>query len=144
MPENAVSPFNIVEAALTVKVGASAALGFTQHVSNVVCAPTTATSTWKGMSQAAVFQFISRAVWGLTMGLAQDWSSTGLSRFLFENEGKDAVFTFAPVAGGQGFSVTATITPGAFGGAVDSVGEASVVLPVKGRPTLVAAVTPVA
>lgn len=144
MPENAVNPFNIVEAALTVKIGTATALGFTRHVSNVLAAPATSTSTWKGMSQAAVFQFISRAVWSLSMGFAQDWTADGLSRFLFDNEGKDATFTFAPVAGGQGFSVVATITPGAFGGTVDAVGEATATLPVKGRPTLVAAVSPVA
>ena len=144
MPENPVSPFNIVEAALTAKIGTASAVGFTQHVSNVLATPTTTSSTWKGMSKAAIFRFISAAVWDLQMGFAQDWSTTGLSRFLYDNEGKECVFSFAPVAGGAGFSVTVTITPGAYGGAVDATGEATVTMPVKGRPTLLTAVSPVA
>jgi hypothetical protein len=144
MPENAVSPFNITDAVLTIKRGTAAAVGFSQHVSNVVCTPTSSTTVWKGMTPAAVFQFAGRSTWAVAMTFAQDWSTTGLSRFLFDNEGDTVTLTFAPVTGGAGFAVSVIVVPGAYGGAVDAVGEATTTLPVKGRPTLVTAVTPVA
>jgi len=138
MPENKVNPFNITDAQLTIDLdGADPAEGFSEHVSSVIATPTSSTSTWKGMKPSAVFQFVGSSVWGLALAFAQDWSATGLSRFLFEHEGEDAVFTFAPETGGQGFSVVATIVPGAYGGAVDATGEATSAMPVKGRPTLI-------
>lgn len=141
MPENKVNPFNITDAQLTIDLdGAAPSEAFSEHVSSVICTPTSATSTWKGMKPAAVFQFVGSSVWGLALAFAQDWSETGLSRFLFDHEGEDAVFTFAPETGGAGFAVVATIVPGAYGGAVDATGEATSTMPVKGRPVLVDAV----
>jgi hypothetical protein len=143
MPENAVSPFNITDAVLKIKRGAAAEVGFSQHVSNVVCTPTSSTTTWKGMKPEAVFQFAGRALWSVALTFAQDWSDKGLSKFLFDAEGDTVTLTFAPVTGGAGFAVSVIVVPGAYGGAVDSVGEATATLPVKGRPTLVTAVAAV-
>ena len=49
--------------------------------------------------------------------------------------------TFQPVNGsGPSFTVSVIITPGAIGGAVNSVATGSVTLPCTGKPVLVPAV----
>jgi hypothetical protein len=102
--------------------------------------PAASTSTWQGLTPTASFTFSTTATWTVTLTYAQDWSSaTSLSRYLFDNEGKEVVVKFAPVKGATTaptFTATVIVTPGAVGGSVNATAEATVTLALKGKPVL--------
>lgn len=113
------------------------------HVSRVEFTPSAQTVTWKGLTPTSVFTKVSRATWTCTLEYAQDWETTNsLSQYLHENEGSEVAAEFVPEDGGATWEATLLITPGAIGGAVDSVATASVTLGVSGKPTLEPAEVP--
>lgn len=75
----------------------------------------------------------------------QDWSATGLSRWLWTNRGQLADFVVlaypgpTPTTGAPGFQGQITVAAGAYGGEVDSWISADLSLPVVGEPTLLTA-----
>lgn len=115
---------------------------FAKHVSNVTFTPSASTVTWQGLSPDATFTDVATATWTCALTYAQDWTATtSLSSYLFENEGETVAATFKPKNGeGPSFTANLILTPGAIGGAVNSIAEATVTLGVNGRPTLVPAV----
>lgn len=116
---------------------------FQAEVSKVELTPSSSTSTWKGLTPAAVYTNTSAATWTAALTFAQDWDDpNSLSRFLFEHEGETFAAVFAPKAGGQAFTVNIVVTPGAIGGQVDAFSEGTVTLGVAGRPVYVTPVTP--
>jgi hypothetical protein len=132
MADISVSPFVLKDVTLLI-----AADNYEAHVSSVELVPSASTVTWKGLTPSSVFTDVSTATWVCNLSFAQDWATTdSLSRYLFENEGEAVACEFVPVAGGAGFSATIVITPGAIGGAVDSVAVATVSLGVQGRPAV--------
>ena len=68
---------------------------------------------------------------------AQDWSTDGLSTFLFENDGQVVDFSLTPTAAG---SPTATgqcyVSPGDFSGASGEIATLTVDLGIVGKPTI--------
>ena len=106
----------------------------------VTFTPSASTSTWQGLTPAASFTFSTTATWTVVLTYAQDWSTTNsLSRYLFDNEGKEVVVKFAPIKGATTaptFTATVIITPGAVGGSVNATAEATVTLPLKSKPVL--------
>lgn len=111
--------------------------GYKAHVSQVTFTPTSSVVTWQGLTPTAAFSFGTNATWTCDLEYAQDWSTANsLSRYLFENEGEEIAVTFEPVAGDPGIAATLIVTPGAIGGAVNTVAVATVSLGVKGKPTL--------
>lgn len=128
----AVNPFILSDTTFTVEAD-----NYEAHVSGVTFTPSSSVTTWKGLTPDAVFSFGTNATWTCDLEFAQDWSTAGaLSRYLFEHEGEEIDVVFAPVSGGPTISATLIVTPGAIGGAVDSVATATVSLGVKGKPTL--------
>lgn len=114
---------------------------FAAHVSQVEFTPTASAINWKGLTPSAVFSDVTTATWVCTLAFAQDWSATGLSTYLYNNEGKTVEVAFRPKNGvGPSFTADVIITPGAIGGTVDTVAIGTVSLGVKGRPELVPAV----
>lgn len=123
---------------LIMQIGAD---NFEKAISNATFTPTAATVTWQGGTPDASFTDTGRATWVCALTFAQDWDSVGsLSAYLFNNEGAIVPATFRPRNGrGASFSATLVITPGAIGGAVNVVSEATVSLGVQGKPVLIPA-----
>ena len=131
MPEIAVDPFLMQDAILNFALDDYAAA-----VSSATLTPTAANVTWKGLKPAAVFTFAAAATWTLDLEYAQDWeTANSLAQYLYLHEGETIAATLTPQDGlGQAWAVNVIITPGAVGGAVDTVAVGSVSLGVKGRP----------
>lgn len=111
---------------------------YRQHLDTVQFVPSASTTTWTGLG-LNTFTDVSTATWTVTLSGAQDWSATGLSRFLFEHEGEEVDFTFRLSADDTvAFSSKVRITPGAVGGQVNSVAPFSVTLGCD-KPTLATA-----
>jgi hypothetical protein len=132
-----VQPIYLKDVLLTV-----ASDNYEKHVSSVALTPSTSTATWKGLSPEAVYNNIGVATWVADLTFAQDWDTAdSLSAYLFENEGEEVTLTFQPVSGVSGtWTATVIVAPGAVGGAVDSFAEATVSLPIQGRPSYSAGV----
>ena len=123
------------DATINIKIGAAVADDFAPAVSNILITPTTSAATFQGVGIDASFTDQSTATWAVQLTYAQDWDSTkSLSRYLLDNEGKQAVFEFRPRDKSAGFSVTATITPGAIGGAVNGFPTSTSNMGVIGKP----------
>lgn len=132
MAEITVNPFVMRDVLFNV-----AADGYKAHVSSVTFTPSSTVVTWQGLTPAAAFSFGANATWTCDLEFAQDWSTaSSLSRYLFENEGAEVEVVFEPVAGGPSITATLIVTPGAVGGAVNSVAVATVSLGVQGKPVL--------
>lgn len=132
MAQIAVNPFLLTDCLFQVEAD-----NYEAHVSKVEFAPSSSTSTWKGLTPAAVFTFAGASTWVCNIEFAQDWDTAGsLSRYLFENEGGSIAVTFEPKKGGSAITATIVVVPGSIGGAVDGVATSSVALGVKGRPAL--------
>lgn len=131
MAQIAVQPIYLKDVVLSV-----AGSDFEKHVSSVVFTPTVSTATWKGLEPTAVYSNIGSSTWTVDLSYAQDWETSGsLSAYLFANEGAEVSLTFTPVSGGGVWDADVIIAPGQVGGAVDSFAEATVSLPVQGKPS---------
>lgn len=124
---------------VTLLIGAD---NYEASVSQVVFTPSSNIVRWKGMTPTSVFSFNTTAEWTVTLTYAQDWTTANsLSQYLATNEGKAIATKFKPKkpATGTAPTVNATIliSPGAIGGQIDSVAEATVTLGVSGKPTVV-------
>jgi len=75
--------------------------------------------------------------WTLNLEGAQDWSTDGISTFLFEQDGTLVDFELVPSAALQ---PTATgkvwVSPGSFGGVAGEISTFSVSLGLDGKPTI--------
>ena len=112
---------------------------YREHVSSVTFTPTTRTIQWTGLG-TNTYTAASKATWTVELAYAQDWTTTNsLSSYLLEHEGEKVEITFAPADGGDQFTATVYIVPGAIGGAVNTVGVGTVTLPVVGAPERVPA-----
>lgn len=107
------------------------------HVAEVTLTPSATVVTRRGASPGAKWVGVTQATWVLGLDVTQDWTTAdSLSYFLLENEGQTKEFKFSPLEDiGPTFTVTASITPGTIGGALDTVGASPVSLPVHGKPT---------
>ncbi len=130
----AFQPIILTDVVLTVEAD-----NYEAEVSRVEFVPTASIVTWKGLTPSSQHNFPTAASWVLNLDYAQDWASTdSLSRYLFDNEGELKAVTFKPKKPASGtaptWSADVYVTPGAIGGAVDTVAVASVSLGVSGRP----------
>lgn len=108
------------------------------HASAVTFTPAASTITWTGLGQNTITD-VSTATWTLALTYLQDWSTTGLSTFLYNSESETVPVTFIPKDGGPSFTANVLITPGSIGGAVNAFAESTVTLGVTGKPVLVPA-----
>jgi hypothetical protein len=113
---------------------------YEKHVSQVEFQPQGGITSWKGLTPDSTFTAAQTPTWQLVLALAQDWKTTNsLSRYLFDNQGKQVTATFTPLTGGPTITATIIITAGNIGGSVDAVATSSVTLGVVGKPTIGAA-----
>lgn len=131
MAEIAVQPIVLKDMVLSLGTDDYAAA-----VSSATLTPAGGTTTWKGLKQEASFTFPQSSTWTLDLEYAQDWAdATSLSRYLFDNAGETVAAILEPASGvGTRWTFDVIIVEGAVGGAVDTVGTASVSLGVSGRP----------
>jgi hypothetical protein len=137
MAEITVQPIMMGNAKLTLGTD-----DYEAHVSSAMFTPGNNTPVvFKGLSQESVHTFAQKATWTLDLEYAQDHeTANSLALYLLENEGETVTALFEPVDGGAGYSADVIITPGAIGGAVDTVATGSVSLGVSGRPVRIPAV----
>lgn len=86
---------------------------------------------------------VGKETYALVLSGAQDYTSTGLARFLWENKGKQADVVInahgaTAVAGDDTPAVEGTVTlvPVTYGGEVETFAEFEVTLPFTAEPTL--------
>lgn len=88
--------------------------------------------------------------YALHLVAAQDWDvTTGLARFLFDNDGKDAVFAIqahgaltTPSTSKPAMTGTVRLVAGTYGGEVGTYAELDVSMPCATKPTLAIAAIP--
>ena len=93
---------------------------------------------------------IGPSSYALHLVAAQDWDTAGgLARFLWDNEGEDAVFVVqahgqdvTPSAAEPAATGTVRLVAGSYGGEVGTYAELDVTLPCAVKPTLAEAVIP--
>ena len=110
-----------------IKIGATAANDYAGSCRSIRVEPTGATATFYGMKPTAVWE--ENGGWNITFEFADDYeSATSLWNYLFTNDGQPATITFAPKAGGQKFTVTATLKSAGIGGTTREVATSQVQL----------------
>jgi hypothetical protein len=97
------------------------------------------------------FSEIGRTTYALHVVAVQDWSDTGLARFLWDNEGAAADFqyqahgaTVDPSAAAPGMAGTVTLVAPNYGGEAETYAELDVTMPCKSKPTIAVAAFPAA
>jgi len=108
--------------------------------------------TYQTLCAEGSFSEIGRSSYALHVVAAQDWSSTGLARFLWENE--LALATFAYQAHGDATVVPSDTVPGMtgtirlvapnYGGEAETYAELDVTMPCTAKPTIAVAAFPAA
>jgi hypothetical protein len=77
--------------------------------------------------------------WVLNLTFAQDWTTAGVSMFLFENFGQEVPFTLDLVGAGTPMATGSVFVQAAsMGGTAGQPLASTVALPVVGRPTITA------
>lgn len=135
------NPFAMTDAVLEIGLGHGAVAfdDYTEAVSQAELTPATTTGTWTGIG-GNTLTFQTPATWTATVGLVQDNDETGLSDFLFDNEGAEATLRLRPKAGGRGWEVDVTLSPTAIGGTFGNTPAAgTATFAVQGKPRKVAA-----
>jgi hypothetical protein len=95
---------------------------------------------------------IGATTYALHIVAAQDWSTTGLARFLWENDGAEAEFQYQahgsdvlpPTAAMPGMAGLCRLVAGAYGGEAEAYAELDVTMPCTSKPTLAVAAFPAA
>lgn len=81
----------------------------------------------------------------LNLDYAQDWHESGISTFLYENDGELVDFEIKPTAGTTPTAAgKCYVVPGDFGGTAGEIMVASVALGIDGKPTITPVTDPVA
>lgn len=139
MAEQPVNPTILKD--MVLMVGAD---DFAAAVSSATITPTTSVVTWKGLKPDATFSFSTAPTYVLDLEYAQDEVDTSLSTYLWNHQGETIEGVVLEPASGVGarYTFNLMIAHGAVGGAVDTVGVASVSLGINGRPVRSAITTP--
>lgn len=93
---------------------------------------------WKGGTPTAKVVHRTLSDWTCEMRVAQDFSATGLAKYLLDNEGETVAAAFTLVAGGPTWYADLVLAAPEIGGAVDSYGEATITHSVVEKPTTTA------
>jgi len=73
--------------------------------------------------------------WTVTLGMVQDLSTAGFTRYCLANDGESVAATFVPETGGPSVTCTLVVSAAPFGGdAGDQAVTASVTFDVSGTP----------
>ena len=96
------------------------------------------------------FKSVGATTFDLHLVAAQDWSTTGLARFLWDNDGATAEVQYQahgstvipPTAAAPGVAGTVRLIAPNYGGERDTYAELDVTLPFTAKPTLTTAAFP--
>lgn len=118
--------------------GITPQVDYTNQLDTASFTPDQSTQTKRTLVPDGTLQDVDSSVWTLTLAGIQDYvAARGLTRFLFDNEGKKADVTVEPINGGVGMTAQVTLKSVPFGGESGSWAEFSVELPVDGKPAIV-------
>lgn len=119
---------------MVLKIGAD---DFAAAVSSAIITPAGGLVTWKGLKPTSVHSFPIAPTFTLDLEYAQDWAgTTSLSRYLWDHQGeKIEDVVLEPESGvGTRWTFDMLVATGAVGGAVDTVGTATVSAGISGIP----------
>lgn len=129
---------------LTLKVGAGVAAEFNGDCSNAAIEVTPGDEVQYPTLDGEVASNVGPASYALAITAGQDWSATGLARFLWDNDGATADFVYnahgkdaVPTAGTPAVQGQCRLVAGSYGGEVGTFAEIEVSLPCLARPELV-------
>lgn len=99
---------------------------------------------------AGSYKSVGATTFDLHLVAVQDWSTTGLARFLFENDGAQAEFQYQahgstvipPTPAAPGMAGVVRLIAPTYGGTRDEYAELDVTLPCSSKPTLTTAAFP--
>lgn len=119
------------------------------HLAEVISEPGD-TVEYQTLCPTGSFSAAGKTTYQLHIVAAQDWSSTGLARFLWENDGARAEFQYQahgvaaipPTAALPGMAGIVTLVAPTYGGEADSYAELDVTMPCESKPTLSVAAFP--
>jgi hypothetical protein len=108
--------------------------------------------TYQTLCADGSFSESGRSTYALHVVAVQDWSATGLARFLWDNEGAAATFayqahgdeTVVPSDSAPGMTGTVTLVAPNYGGEAETYAELDVTMPCATKPTLAVAAFPAA
>jgi hypothetical protein len=130
---------------LTLKVGAGTAGEYQcfARVAKLQVTPGEVVTT-QTLCSDGTFSQVGKATYALVLEGIQDWTATGLSTYLWTNEGADAEFVLnaygetvsVPTADTPAMTGTVVLAAGDYGGEVDAFGEFALELACTVRPTL--------
>jgi hypothetical protein len=145
------TPLFMRDVSLTLKLTAGTRLQFNcdVHTAEVVTEPGD-TVDYQTLCPTGSFSSQGKATYLLHLVAAQDWSTTGLARFLWDNDGALAEFQYQahgaavipPTAAAPGMSGFVRLVAPSYGGEADSYAELDVELPCSSRPTIVTSAFP--
>jgi len=100
---------------------------YTQHIASYEFTPNTPTTTFTDIS-GTVHKFAAdEADWTLNLSLGQDFSATGLAKYMLDHAGDDVEVTI--VDGPATWTATVTCLPPNIGGAGASINQSRLALP---------------
>lgn len=109
-----------------------------RHVASCAFVPSGGSELrWKGGTPDAKVAYRTLSDWTCQMRVAQDYSATGLAKYLLDNEGEEVQAEFTLISSGPTWYVTLVLAAPQIGGDVDTYGEATVTHTVVGKPTTV-------
>jgi hypothetical protein len=134
------------DATLTLKVGAGVPAEFNGDCSSVAIEVTPGDEVQYPTLDGEVASNVGPASYALAIVAGQDWTATGLARFLWDNDGQTADYVYnahgkdaTPTADTPGVSGQVRIVAGSYGGEVGTFAEVEVSLPCLARPVLTTA-----
>lgn len=132
MATQEVTPFVMQDCVLSIPTDDYAAA-----ISSAQLTPTSSIVLFKGLKPTSKHSFPTDPTWTCDLTYAQDWSDPdSLSRYLLDHKGETIENCILEPTSGVGtrFTFDLIVTPGAVGGAVDTVAVATVSLGISGDP----------
>jgi hypothetical protein len=116
-------------------------LAYECHVSAVEIQPEQEVITYNTLCPDGSFSKLGRESFQAVVTAVQDWSADGLTRFCWENAGKEATMRFsptgeAPTADTPTWECAVTIPRPNVGGEVNTFAVSEMTFPIAGVPTL--------
>jgi hypothetical protein len=134
------------DATLTMKVGAGADAEFNGDCSSAAIEVTAGDEVQYPTLDGEVASNVGPASYALAITAGQDWTATGLARFLWDNDGQTADFTYnahgkdaAPSTSTPAVVGQVRLVAGSYGGEVGTFAEIQVSLPCLAKPVLTTA-----
>lgn len=146
------SPLFMRDVTLTLKLSAGTRVEFNcdAHTAEIVTEPGDEVS-YQTLCPEGSFSEIGKSSYALHIVAAQDWSASGLARFLWDNEGALAEFQYqahgaevAPSADAPGMTGSVRLVAPNYGGEAETYAELDVTMPCTVKPTIASTAFPAA